>query len=472
MQSKSSSYHIDKSTIFMFLIAMGIASGILVYKIWNYNPCQIVEFDIKATNYQVGEVIRFKDFTTDVQTRIWDFGDTSEKRFTQNTFHTYDKPGTYVVNLAVNNGCTIEKKIVISKAVALIDSTKLAAFEIPNTIEVGELLRPREFTKDATRWEWRFGENQNINSRLQSPTYIYETKGLMTVILTVNGDPNYSTQKTINVVAKQENLVVNQNLDNPVAQRLERESVIKYSPNTTTGIANNKPGNLPYNTTTSSSSSSSFSSPNNNNNPVGTTNADATNTTLATAPTTSNSSLSPGDVAAHDSKSMGDQQVTTPEAPELPKIETPEVTKKTKEQKDQVKKRSGANSFFDGQVAATNPKNGAFNAIDDAPNISSSVASKNDGNQNPKETLAKMERMKLNRTTFSEKLVAIGQEELALTDFSNYLCDNLDIPIMYRGKKMSFRNFYSKVRGKKLKVKSLEIFKNKDTYCIEYFSLN
>ena len=80
--------------------------------------------------------------------------------------------------------------------------------------------------------------------------------------------------------------------------------------------------------------------------------------------------------------------------------------------------------------------------------------------------------MKLNRTTFSEKLVAIGQEELALTDFSNYLCDNLDIPIMYRGKKMSFRNFYSKVRGKKLKVKSLEIFKNKDTYCIEYFSLN
>ena len=346
MQQHSRSNHIDKNVILMFLSVIIISLGVVGYKVLNQNPCEIVNFEINASQYRVGEIIRFKDFTENVQQREWLFGDDSEPRYTEDPFHTFEKPGTYDVRLIVNGKCESEQEIVIKEKLKIIDSTRIANFTIPNTIEVGQLLKATDNTKKATSWEWRFGETSEVNSTFQNPTYVYETPGLKLVTLIVNGDPDYSSQKKITVIEKQVVASVStpnntgNNRSDFVKNREKRESLIKYDP----GAANPK---------------------------------------------------------------VVEQPPVIEVAPEVPK-------------EAEVKK---------------------------APTIG--------------------------RKAFAEKVLDVGDEKATANDFKQYMCGNLLVTTMYKGKKTTFLEFCEKISGKKrLKIKKLEIFKNEKSNCIEYISID
>ena len=316
--------HIDKNVFLFFIITFFITATVFAYKYFNYIPCEIVKFDMKAKNFRVGEIIRFKDLTTGAIKREWNFGDDSKNRIGKNPFHTYEKPGTYNIKLTVNGTCEGEKQIVIKEKVFILDTTRLATFSIPPSIKVGEILKPTENTKGGQRWEWRFGETAEVNSTKKNPEYVYKSAGLKTITLVVNGDTRYASRKKINVLPK------------------------KITPNKTPRKKPRRKEELPR-------------------------------TSINYRPST--------EVDQDD-------------------------------QKEEFK----------------------------APVISDRA--------------------------FGKKILAVSKKEASAKDFSAYLCDNLQLPMTARGKRTTFVAFCDKIRGRGIKIKSLEIFRNKKNNCIEYITIN
>lgn len=323
-------YAIDKNILFIFFGVSLLALFILIFKAIIHTPCDIVNFAINAKQYRVGEIIRFKDFSKNATTHKWSFGDSSAVRYDINPFHTYTKPGKYNITLTVNGKCDFTREITIKRKRPTIDSTRIAKFEIPNTIKVGELLTAKDLTKGATSWEWRFGEDSEVNSTYKNPTYSYTKPGLKTVLLIVNGDPRYGSQKQINV------------LPEIVIEKVKPKKIHRTpSPAVTSTSLPRAPGAIPN------------------------------------AP------------------------------PEKP-----------------IKKKKEKN-----------------------PSIS--------------------------RSAFAKKIISVSEGKASAKDFRPYLCGgNLQTNTSAKGKKTTFIEFCEKIKGKKIKIKSLELFKNKQTDCIEYISVD
>ncbi|MBQ4821286.1 PKD domain-containing protein [Aquimarina sp. MMG016] len=229
-------YHIDRSVVLFFVITLLISATVFGFRYANYTPCEIIEFDINARNYRVGEIIRFKDNTKGAITREWHFGDSSKADARVAPFHTYEKPGEYEVNLVINGKCNSTRIVTIKEKVFILDSTKLAKFDVPKSVKVGEVLKLKDKTLNARSWEWRFGETAEINSKKKNPVYIYNEPGLKTITLVVNGDVRYKTQKKITVLAKEKK---KEKVVRPIIRPKESKSGLKLKPSI--GVEENKP---------------------------------------------------------------------------------------------------------------------------------------------------------------------------------------------------------------------------------------
>lgn len=236
-KSNTPNYHIDKSVILFFVAVILVSASIFAYRFANHVPCGIVDFEFSANAFRVGEIIRFKDKTVG-GTAIdhqWDFGDGEKIKEQTSPYHTYQNPGEYLIKLKVNGACETFKKITIKEKVFLLDSSKIARFEIPKTIKVGETLTVEDKSLNATSWEWRFGETANVNATKKKAEYVYQAPGLKTITLIVNGNPVYGTKKKINVLPK------DKPKDEPVKNqlpKLPRRTKIKYAPKE---VLNDKP---------------------------------------------------------------------------------------------------------------------------------------------------------------------------------------------------------------------------------------
>jgi hypothetical protein len=312
--------YIDRSVILFFIITIFITATVFAYRYINYIPCEIVEFDINAKNYRAGEIIRFKDNTKGASKREWDFGDSTKTRSGLSPFHTYEKPGKYNIKLKINGQCEGIKTITIKEKVFILDSTKLANFKAPASIKVGEVLKLKDNTKDARKWEWRFGETAKVNSTKKNPQYIYESPGLKTITLVVNDDNRYTTRKKIKV------------------------------------LPNNKKTSAP-------------------------------------------------------------------------------------------KKR-----IIRSKQSSSNIKYAPIDVIKDAPKIEFKAPD-------------------IRNSEFATKILAVANRKASARDFSAYLCDNLQLPMSVKGKTTTFIEFCEKIKGKSIKIKELELFKNKKNNCIEYITI-
>jgi len=198
------SKHIDKLVIRLFLAVFLISASVFAYRYTKYTPCKEVVFDVKAKEFRQGELIKFIDNTQNATTWEWQFDDSTSVSTSKEALHIFRKPGEYKVRLLVNDICEKIEVVTIQEKLFVLDSTKLPQFKIPNSIKVGETLKIKDETENASTWEWRFGETATINSKEKNAKYVYKSPGLKTVSLIVNGDIKHITKKQITVLPIEE----------------------------------------------------------------------------------------------------------------------------------------------------------------------------------------------------------------------------------------------------------------------------
>ena len=239
----NASNHIDKSVIYVFIAVFFVSVSVFAYRYSIYSPCEDVNFVINTKERTVGALIKFEDLTSEAQNWQWDFGDNSITSSQKQPFHMYKEPGEYTVKLLVNNICERTETITIEAKKEVVDIAKYPVFDVPKSITVGQKLKVKDETENATTWEWRFGETARINATSKRASYIYEEPGLYTVSLIVNGDMKYITKKTIEVKPLKEE---KKNILNIPQAPSKPKTTIKYKPDVTIKDAPNSAKMVPY----------------------------------------------------------------------------------------------------------------------------------------------------------------------------------------------------------------------------------
>lgn len=190
----------DGKIFMVFLIVFLISGSVLGFKWANSGQCNEVYFTVKANEFRVGEIISFKDESRGAESWTWEFGDDSDEDNSSNPVHAYTEVGQYEVKLIVNGSCVRTENIVIQEKAKIIDPSKFPVFDLPDAIMVGQTLNVVDSTKNALTWEWSFGENTFVDANTKQARYTFQTPGIKTVSLIVNGDMEYVTRKKIQVV--------------------------------------------------------------------------------------------------------------------------------------------------------------------------------------------------------------------------------------------------------------------------------
>lgn len=188
----------DTRIIFLFSALILISIIVFLFKYNNYLDCESTDFYINSTNNAVGEALEFSDETYNAQEWLWDFGDGSPHEYRKQALHIYDEPGIYTVKLTLNGFCVKEKRIEIKYYGKLVDSTKIPKIIAPKIAFVGDVVRfGYEYSRESYSWQWSFGETARPDAVTQRPYYIYETPGMKTVSLMINGDVDHMATKNI-----------------------------------------------------------------------------------------------------------------------------------------------------------------------------------------------------------------------------------------------------------------------------------
>jgi len=205
-KNESLTTYIDKNVIYLLGIVFLISSTALAYRFYAYFPCESMMMDIKGKEYRVGEFIRFTDLTEKAEEWDWDLGDSTLVSNEKEVVHNYKIPGVYVVKLKVNNSCETIKKITIRAKKIIRDPSKIPNLDnIPESIEIGQVLTVVDSTKRAYSWEWRFGDNAEADATTQKASYTYGGEpGSRTISLIINKDTTHIANKIIKVYARVE----------------------------------------------------------------------------------------------------------------------------------------------------------------------------------------------------------------------------------------------------------------------------
>ena len=138
-------------------------------------------------NTCVGQVAEFTDESIvssgTVIGWLWDFGDGMIDQ-SQNTTHTYDTAGTYMVTYTIFNSTGCQEVITDSLTV---NSAPMSEFLIDEGGSVNEPIATLDLSTDALGWAWDFGDGSSISND-QDPTHIYTEPGEYIVTLEVTND--------------------------------------------------------------------------------------------------------------------------------------------------------------------------------------------------------------------------------------------------------------------------------------------
>lgn len=126
----------------------------------------------------------FTDNSTGAILWTWDFGDASPPDMTASPNHVYANPGTYSVDLTVENifGCT---HTITQNVTVLIQPQADFSY---NTVCAGEAVQMTDLSTNApTTFQWDFGDGSPLDFN-QNPTHIFNPGGTYTVTYIV-GNP-------------------------------------------------------------------------------------------------------------------------------------------------------------------------------------------------------------------------------------------------------------------------------------------
>lgn len=196
--------YFDIKVIILFLSVFLLSSFVIILNMNNEVECDVNEFNVQATSFEVGELIIFSDVSKKSHSWRWYFGDESQISFRSKVGHSFEKEGEYLVKLIINNECTVEKLVTISPKKNAIDDSKMPVFRVASHVLEGEVIEFEDETEGAQSWEWRFGESGKVDSFEKQCSYVFTSPGAKRVSLIVNNDYKHVSVKEVFVIPKKE----------------------------------------------------------------------------------------------------------------------------------------------------------------------------------------------------------------------------------------------------------------------------
>jgi len=181
---------IDEKVILTMIACSVLALMVLAFRYVTEDRPDFLPVSISVKNgpLYTDELILFTAEGKDIKTKslVWDFGDKS-KQINKNitAIHSYKTPGLYNITLTINGGRHEYKTIYITKAPQVVNPNLIAQFTGSEKVIVGKPVTFKDFTPNAYKWEWKFGESNSVDATTQQPTYTFKTLGWTYVRLVV-----------------------------------------------------------------------------------------------------------------------------------------------------------------------------------------------------------------------------------------------------------------------------------------------
>lgn len=202
-QNKGSSISpFDRSIVLTAAVTCVMGLFVMGYRIITYNDCSGAGFMVKEEQLVAGQIASFRDQSAQADGWVWDFGDDSPPAAGKEAIHIFNHPGDYWVTLRTSGGCVSRKKVTVRKREPPDSSSRYPDFSLPATARVGETIRFTDHTEGAKEWKWSFGETMQVDATTKDPTYVFNSSGVKTVTLIVNGRERYAAKKSITVFAR------------------------------------------------------------------------------------------------------------------------------------------------------------------------------------------------------------------------------------------------------------------------------
>lgn len=146
-----------------------------------YREVPLAGFSVDVSEGCVPLTVRFTDTSVGAKVFDWDFND-GTKTTVRNPIHTFDQPGNY--NVVLTTAGPDGKDTQYSKLIKVYDHPKSDFDAAPTLVFLpDDIVRFRNFSVDAVKWNWTFGDGGT--SEEKNPQYHYTEEGIYTVSLTV-----------------------------------------------------------------------------------------------------------------------------------------------------------------------------------------------------------------------------------------------------------------------------------------------
>lgn len=201
--------HVDPMVLWTFFGLFLISAVLLAFQLDTREDCTTTDIVISNKQhtsgkaYTVGQVITFNAESSDKKRTdfAWEFGDSSARQTGAQVYHSFNKPGSYMVTL-VSGKCAWNKEIII--VAAPVAPTEAGPDIFPVIDGPGEVFagRPVTFTNKtpgARTWTWRLLQDNAEPHSGSAVTYTFSSPGERTLSLIVNGDTAHMVMKRITV---------------------------------------------------------------------------------------------------------------------------------------------------------------------------------------------------------------------------------------------------------------------------------
>lgn len=196
---RSKQYRIDAFVVVLFVIITVLSSGLLGFRVYTYESCPDINFDVLGERHQVNSMVHFQNHTTGKHGFLWDFGDGSSRSIKRSPIHIYDEAGEYYVRLIVDAKCEAVEKVVIAEAPKEKPKVIVPKISGASTVYAGKPFVLTCSVDGADSYEWFTNESHTPASFSKTMRCVYHKPGYKKVTLIVNGDNKHVAVKSIYV---------------------------------------------------------------------------------------------------------------------------------------------------------------------------------------------------------------------------------------------------------------------------------
>ncbi|MBP6623723.1 MAG: PKD domain-containing protein [Chitinophagaceae bacterium] len=212
---------LDRNVLFTFLSVLIISIILLAFKFATNVECHLITIKTSTTSslkhfkdqFFTGEVIQFTAVSKKAKTFEWDYGDGTLSSKSQTTTHAFLKPGNYIIQVKINEKCVEFKEIIVINSPQttneMMDALKSDKPFImgPEVVTAGEVVSFQDASQGSNVWEWTVLNTPDIPAQTGATVnFTFPAPGTKIIQVVTNGDPNRSAQKTITILAKQNNM--------------------------------------------------------------------------------------------------------------------------------------------------------------------------------------------------------------------------------------------------------------------------